>query len=64
VKDFLRDRFFCFEVLVLFILSKSNKGLNICLEEFSGGAFLAPTKSAFPRHGKNSAIPSLKSLTG
>ena len=45
--DFLRDRFFSFEVLVLFVLSKSNKGLNVCLEEFFAGGWLAPSKSAF-----------------
>lgn len=45
--SFIRDRFFSFEFLVLFILSKSNKGLNICIEEFFGESVLAPSKSAF-----------------
>lgn len=62
MKDFLRDRFFSFEVLVLFILSKSNKGLNICLEEFFGESSLSPTKSAFTQARKKLCYTVFKKL--
>jgi hypothetical protein len=47
---------------VLFILSKSNKGLNICLEEFAGGSFFSPTKSAFTQARKKLCYTVFKKL--
>lgn len=60
--NFIRDRIFSFEILVLFILSKSNKGLNVCIEEFFGESNLAPTKSAFTQARKKLSYTVFKML--
>lgn len=44
--SFVRKRTLTFDVLVLFILQKSNSSALVCLDLFFGG-FLAPTKAAF-----------------
>ena len=47
---------------MLFILSKSNKGLNVCIEEFFGESGPVPTKSAFTQARKKLSYTVFKML--